>query len=327
MVDLIHARQVLTAEYQEMFDDIVYHRVLGASKHINMIGEMFESIALNGIKNNIPANIIIDDILIISNYFIETRGQASQAISNAINIMIKGLENARSLETHVAVESILQGKENYLKEATAALNQVVEYSVEIAKTMNKILVFDYSSTVDRFLENLCPEKQLTVFIPESRSINGGYAFVKTCLQVGHKIKFIPDAAMMYFLKECDAAFMGAETFFPNGTMFNTTGSDIVALICKEFNIPLYVLTPLIKVDVRSIYGYQKVLVENDLTNRLATNWTIEEKENTDFICPELLGVDAKYITAYITEQGIIPTHQIFNASLDFYNELKGEKGE
>lgn len=50
MIELNCARQVLSAEYQEMFDNIVYHRVLGASKHINMIGEMIESIVLDGGK-------------------------------------------------------------------------------------------------------------------------------------------------------------------------------------------------------------------------------------------------------------------------------------
>ncbi|MEK3888385.1 hypothetical protein [Bacillus sp. FSL K6-3431] len=325
MIELNCARQVLSAEYQEMFDNIVYHRVLGASKHINMIGEMIESIVLDGGENNIPVNAIVDDILTVSHFFKETRGQASQAISNAINIMIKDLEYARNLETKDAVEFILRGKDNYLKGASQALDQVVEYSVEVAKNMKRIMVFDYSSTVDRFLENLEGQNGLTVYIPESRSIDGGHAFVRTCLQIGHQVKFIPDAAIMYFLKECEAAFMGAETFFPDGTMFNTTGSDIVGLVCKEFNVPLYVLTPLIKVDIRSIYGYQKVLVENDLTHKLAAHWHMDEQEKTDFICPELLGVDAKYITAYITERGIIPSHQIFNVSLEYYNELKGER--
>ncbi|MCJ7842967.1 translation initiation factor eIF-2B [Lederbergia sp. NSJ-179] len=324
MIDLNCARQVLTAEYQEMFDDIVYQRVLGASKHINMIGQMIESIALHGVGKNRSTNEIVDDILTITQFFIETRGKASQAISNAIHIMIKGLEDVRGMDTKVAVHKILESKNNYMKEADAALNQVVIYSVETAKMMNQILVFDYSSTVDRFLKQLGTQKQLTILIPESRSIDGGYAFVKTCLDAGHKVKFFPDAAMMYFLKNCDAAFMGAETFFPNGTMFNTTGSDIVALICKEYKIPLYVLTPLIKVDIRSVYGYQKMLVENDLKDRLTTHWTPEEKEKTDFICPELLGVDSKYITAYITERGIIPANQVFNVSLNFYNEIKGE---
>ena len=37
-------RQILPEKVRQAFDDIVEQRVLGASKHIAMIGEMFEAI-------------------------------------------------------------------------------------------------------------------------------------------------------------------------------------------------------------------------------------------------------------------------------------------
>ncbi len=325
MVEMNKARQALPEKSRGLFDDIVTQRVLGASKHIHMIGEMIEAIALEGKKNRSSVDAIIANIAIVTQYFIDTRGEASQAISNAIRMMIKGINDVRDLETPEAVNNIIENKNSYLQGAKEAIEQVVEYGVNVAKTFDRIMVFDYSSTVERFLERLGEEDGgLTVVIPESRSIDGGYPFVKACLNAGHNIKFIPDAAIMYFLKRCDAAFIGAETFYPNGTVFNTTGSDIVGLVCKEFHIPLYVLTPLIKVDIRSMFGYEKALVENDLTNRLASTWSKEEKEITDFTCPELLAVEPEYITAIISEKGIIPASQLFTVSTKFYHELKGE---
>ncbi|RHW32846.1 hypothetical protein D1B31_21105 [Neobacillus notoginsengisoli] len=318
-------RQLLPETVKNLFDDIVYQRVLGASKHIFMIGQMIEAIAKEGKENGAPIDKVVDDILTVSKFFIETRGEASQAISNAINMMVKDIALVKKMDLEDGIKQIISKKDSYAALAKESLDLVVNYSVKAAESMEKIMVFDYSSTVDQFLKKMKREdRDLTVVIPESRSIDGGHAFVKTCLEVGHKVKFIPDAAIMYFLKECDGAFIGAETFFPDGTVFNTTGSDLVGLVCSEFKIPLYVLTPLIKVDIRPVYGYKKVLVENDLSERLASNWKEEERGNVDFICPELLGVDPKYITAVITEKGIIPARQLFNVSVGYSKELKGD---
>lgn len=323
-MNIDQTRNILPENSKELFDDIVFQRVLGASKHINMIGEMIESIALDGKRNDSTADSVVDDILSVSQFFIATRGEASQAIANAINIMIKDIDNVRNSEIDEAINTIIQMKNSYLTSSQEALHRVVDYGAKVAKSMKTIMVFDYSSTVDKFLKETKPESgKLLVIIPESRSIDGGHAFVKTCLDAGHRVKFIPDAAIMYFLKDCDGAFLGSETFFPDGTMFNTTGSDIVGLVCKEFNVPLYVLTPLIKVDVRSVHGHEKALVENDLKDRLTSNWDPNEIEKVDFICPELLGVKSKYITAFITEKGIIPANQLFDTSINYYNSLKG----
>ncbi|MCB6288780.1 hypothetical protein LI276_22125, partial [[Clostridium] scindens] len=86
-----------------------------------------------------------------------------------------------------------------------------------------------SSSVEAFLRKINGPKR--IYIPESRVINGGAPFVQPCLEAGHQIHFIPDASMMYYMKSCDGVFMGAESIYPDGTGFNTTGSDIVGLLC------------------------------------------------------------------------------------------------
>lgn len=131
--------------------------------------------------------------------------------------------------------------------------------------MTTIFVYDYSSTVEKFLRGLAEhERKIRIYIAESRIIDGGLPFVKVCQKAGHHIKFIPDASMMYYIKDCDAAFMGAETFYPDGTGFNTTGSDIVGLLCSYYKIPLYFLTPMIKLDIRPVTGGRKNLVFDNM---------------------------------------------------------------
>lgn len=320
-----YIKALLPKDVVKPFEDIDEQKVLGASNHISMIGKMIESIANNGRENNKSVNEIISDIKLLASYFMKTRGEASQAVRNAILIMIKNIETYKKDSLDTAVEKIINSKNDYIAYSDDATDKTIHYSIELIKNKRNILVYDYSSTVEKVLEGLGKnEQQYTIYIPESRIIDGGLPVVETCQDAGFKIKFFPDAALMYYLKDCDVALMGAETFYADGTGFNTTGSDLVGLVCSYYKIPLYFLTPLIKLDIRSIYGYQKKLKINDLTNKMTKYWPNKElTKDIDFNAPELLGVEPEHISGFVTEKGIIPSTQMFGVSKEFYKELGG----
>ena len=165
------------------------------------------------------------------------------------------------------------------------------------------MIYDYSSTVEKAVAK-CSHK-LKVYIPESRVINGGFPFVEGIVNAGHEVCFIPDASMLTVLDEVDIAFIGAETFYSDGTAFNTVGSDILAELCMYHNVPYYVLTPMLKNDIRAMYGIYKPVLTKDLVDTMAKNWKNELKEKVNFTSIELVGVDPKWITGYVTEKGII----------------------
>ncbi len=318
-------RELLPDQQKEQFDAIVEQRILGAGNHIAMVGQMIQAIAERGKREKRPAGQIIDEVLEVAEYFISTRGEASQAVSNAILLMTHGIENLREMETGEAVRLIIQTKDSYAKQAAQAVKQCVSYAVKLASPMERIFVYDYSSTVEKFLRGLKENgKTYEVCIAESRIIDGGKPFVRACQETGHRIRFIPEAAMMYVLRECDGAFMGAETFYPDGTGFNTTGSDMVGLICHFYQIPLYFLTPMIKLDVRPAFGGRKKLVYDDLREKLSAGWGEEiDCGKIDFVVPELLGVAPEFIRGFVTEKGVIPANQMFGISMEYSRELRG----
>lgn len=201
----------------------------------------------------------------------------------------------------------------------------VEYGYELFKNKKKIFIYDYSSTVDKVLAKLADsEIKHHVYIAESRIIDGGKPFLKTCLNSGHSITFFPDSAIMFFLKQADVALMGAETFYPDGTGFNTTGSDIVGLVCKTYHIPLYFITPLIKLDARPLVGKEKNMVFNDTKMKLSTSlMDVVNVDKIQFIVPELLGVPSDQITGFITEQGVIPSISMFDVSIKYLDFING----
>ncbi len=317
-------RAILPEEAKEAFDAIVEQRVLGAGNHISMVGNMIASIVERGVRERRTAASVIENITEVADYFIATRGEASQAVSNAIRLMVHNIKDYKEWDMDKAAEAILAAKDSYAGTAAAAIEKCVAYGVRLAKDMNTIFVYDYSSTVEKFLRRLGENKKsYYIYIAESRVIDGGRPFVKACQEAGHRIKFIPEASMMYFLKDCDGAFMGAETFYPDGTGFNTTGSDIVGLICKHYGIPLYFLTPMIKVDIRPVAGGRKNLVFDDLKKKLSASWGEDIRtEDIDFMTPELIGVAPEFIRAFITEEGIIPSGQMYGISMEYSRKLR-----
>lgn len=326
MINSQEVRKLIAPESVKDFDDINNHIVLGASNHIKMIGDMIESICRDEKNKNGNLESLKSRIIKLTEFFKETRGKASQAITNAILIMTKGLNstmNENSLEANI--ELILKAKDSYAIENQNAINKIIHYSLNLIQNKKNIFIFDYSSTVEKILYQL-PNNYYNIFIPESRIIDGGKPYLNVCLNKKYQIHFFPDAAIMYYLKQSDCVLMGAETYYPDGTGFNTTGSDIVGLVAKYYNIPLYFVTPLIKLDIRPLYGCCKELVYDDLNIKLRHRIdSYLENAKIDFIVPELIAVIPEHITAYITEQGIIPPNAMFNISMNYYQQLQGEK--
>ena len=319
MIDKEKARNQLSNSAAEWFDDIVNSRILGASKQTNVICKILASI-IQDETNDIQD--VKQKVEIVANYFKETRGQNSRAIYNAISELLirilPQLEAEKDANRYVIADRI----NNYENILSANVEKSAEYAAVLCKQMDTIMIFDYSSTVDRFVEKL--EEKKKIYIPESRALDGGKPFLKTAVAGKHDVHFIPDTTMLVQLRKSQAVFIGAETIYPDGSVFNTVGTDILAILCKECNIPLYVISPMIKTDIRNIYGYTKLApMEFDYSIRLAKDWTDKDKEGIDFSGIKLVKIDSKYLTAIITEKGIIPSHAFYQEAIAYNKRLEG----
>lgn len=306
-----NVRRLIPESKQDSFDDIVCARVLGASNHIRMIADMYIAIAET---EHAEAQADIDTV---KNYFIETRGKSSYAIVTALNDISEYISKSNAPSY---CEKVKDGISQYFCIAGQNTKMVLDFSRKILSKMNTVMVYDYSSTVEKAI-NSC-RKKLIVYVPESRAINGGYPYIKSFIDAGHKVCFIPDASMLTVLNIIDAVFIGAETFYPDGTAFNTVGSDMLAELCKMHHVPYYVITPMLKADLRSIYGDYKETIPANIKDRMSVGWSDELKDKVCFDSIELVPIEAEFITYFITERGIIRPQNLFQF---FYSEVYDEK--
>lgn len=311
-----YIRSLLPARNQEAFDGIRDQRILGASQHISLIGDMFVGLAERAVAEQRSPQDLIDDLTALSAFFKELRGNASRAVYHALELMTGDLEKHRNDSLENLVAHIQETQRCYAQYCAQATQACVSYAVALARPWKKILIFDYSSTVEKVLRALAEDGiAREVMIPESRVIDGGRPFVEPLRSTkGYSLHFIPDAALLEGLRGCDAVLMGAETFFADGTGFNTLGSDVVGVLCAYLDIPLYFITPLIKLDIRPVYGGYKPRVTCDVTKRLCDAEQDLWSDEVDCVVSELVAVPPQQIRAYITEEGIIPAGQMFETA-------------
>ena len=99
---------------------------------------------------------------------------------------------------------------------------------------------------------------------------------------------------------------------------------MVASLCKIKGVPFYVLTALLKLDMRPLSGYQKPPVIIDLKEKYTEIMGKYFTDVIDFSCPELVEIPAENITALITEEGIIPPTAIFQLGTEYINKIRGK---
>lgn len=317
-------RDYLIDDDKLLFDKIESHEILGATQHIKIIGNMLLNSTNNSFEKGDSAETLQKVIESISTFYIQTRGVASKAITNSILLMIKGIKENDDSPEHI-VEAIRANIKAYGVDSKKNSEKAINIASEELREYKKIFLYDYSSTVEKSIIALAKNvEKIHIYIAESSSINGGNPYLSLLKQKNITIDFFPDSAIYHKLKECDVCLMGAETFYADGTGFNTIGSDMVGVLCNRLNIPLYFITPMIKLDIDRMFGLRKKLVYLDLKKRLVNVDKEIDTSRINCVIPELIGVDPGDIYAFITESGVIPSNQLFGMSLEYNYYLKGD---
>ena len=106
-----------------------------------------------------------------------------------------------------------------------------------------ILTFSKSGTILSILK-LWKKKNpsSSIIITESRPEYEGRLMAKELLKSGLKVNVITDAMAGIFVKKIDAVIIGADAVLRNRNVINKTGSLSLALLCKHYKKPIYVLT-------------------------------------------------------------------------------------
>ena len=103
-----------------------------------------------------------------------------------------------------------------------------------------------------------------------------------------------------------ACMVGCDRVAANGDAANKIGTSGVAILAKHYGIPFYVLVPTSTIDMNCPTGDDIKIEERD-PNEIKTKWYEKPMALDEVKCynPAFDVTDNKYITAVITEKGIV----------------------
>lgn len=196
---------------------------------------------------------------------------------------------------------------------------ILKGGVEVLKDCNEILTHCHSSTAVGVLVGVKGARSgdLTVISTETRPRFQGRITSQKLLDQGVKTIMIVDSTAPSFIIQekyipVDAVIIGVDQVNADGSAINKVGSMGLALAASSAGKPVYVVGPLLKVDVSTVY----TPIEVEL--RSAKEIWDEAPEGLKLINPAFEVIPADLITAYITEFGVVAPSEVYQKAVDEY---------
>lgn len=214
-------------------------------------------------------------------------------------------------------ELLLKEAQSIYSEDIQANRKIGEYGVSLIAKGARILTHcnagalataGYGTALGIIRKAHEEKKNIKVFVDETRPfLQGARLTAWELKEEGIPFTLITDNMAGYFMYrgKIDTVIVGADRVAANGDVVNKIGTYSVAVLAKEHNIPFYVAAPLSTFDLTKTEGKQIVIEERNLEEVTHIANKRIAPEGIDVANPAFDITPHKYITAIITEKGII----------------------
>jgi len=213
----------MNKKQKEILDKIIYDKTSGSSEILARLNKFLLS------------NIKAKDVVIESLSAADTKLAHFAVIKNYIdelNILLASAD----------YEHFTENLKDYEDEELIKINRIFAKIYKKLTSAKTILTISKSGTVLNVVKLWHKKrKNLKIIITESRPANEGKLMAKELLKNGLKVEMITDDMRGIFVPKADAVIVGADVVLNNGNVINKSGSLALALFCKHYKKPFYVL--------------------------------------------------------------------------------------
>jgi len=160
-------------------------------------------------------------------------------------LKISGIDGVKNLFNEYEEDKKIRGK----KLLTNSLKTLSRY--------NSFITISNSQTLENFFVALSHEKRISVIVCESRPVFEGRIFVKKLNSFNIEISLITEAMMAEAMQNVDAAIIGADKLFHDGSAANKVGSRPLAICAKYYKKPFFVIASNDKLSENNIFSSKK----------------------------------------------------------------------
>lgn len=207
----------------------------------------------------------------------------------------------------------------WMERQEAMATVIADHTAEVVS--GTVMTLSYSTTVVHALEECWAREVLKrVFVAESRPLYEGREAASALASRGIPTVLITDAEMGIFVAEADAAVVGADTIRPDGSLVNRTGTFLLALAARHRRMPFYTLAETHKIAPAAPRAMPFELEEKDPAEVLPDPIPRVAVRNVFFdLTP------ARYLTGYITEDGLLNRQDIAALSREAPGVIMGSR--
>ncbi|MBK9099209.1 MAG: hypothetical protein IPM14_14040 [bacterium] len=211
----------MNKEKSHKLDQILNNKTLGSSELVHLLNDYFLSLQNNKIE-------ILRCILLI---------KVKLGHFEAVNFYLKKLKSATGSE-----KNLLKFLEIHSYHQKYEFEIIFKKIYPQLRNLNKIITLSRSGTVIEILKLWHQKnKGIKIVVCESRPKFEGRLMAESLAKSGIRTELITDAMMSVYILKVDAAIIGADSTLKNGNVINKVGSKSLALLCKEYRKPFFVV--------------------------------------------------------------------------------------
>lgn len=226
-------------------------------------------------------------------------------VTRMLIIRNPGLRDVRECQ-----KKVVELCDEFLGLIASAKQKIVENSVAVMDNVDEVFTHCHSSTAVSIIKNQSKRiNNLKAVCTETRPLLQGRITAKKLVEAGIDTTFIIDSAAETFIIDrgthpIDVVFLGADEITMRGDAVNKIGSWGIALASYFMSKPVYVVTPILKIEVET--AYRPVKIEYRVSDEV---WP-DAPKGLKIENPAFGIINREFITGYVTELGIIKPEDI-----------------
>ncbi|MFK5883309.1 MAG: S-methyl-5-thioribose-1-phosphate isomerase [Candidatus Izemoplasma sp.] len=257
-----------------------------------------------------------NDFIKYKNY-LETSRPTAVNLFWALNRMLDRLNSEMGKSIEKLNEALLEESEAILKEDQEMGMAIGQFGLSLLKPGMGLLTHcnagglatsGYGTALAPMYAGQDEDYDFKVFSDETRPLLQGSRLTTWELdQAGVDVTVITDNMASFVMKQgkIDAVLVGCDRIAANGDTANKIGTSGVAILAKEYGIPFYILGPTSTIDLKTLTG-DDIEIEMRDGDEIGNSFGKRTAPSTvKAFNPAFDVTDAKYITAIITEKGIV----------------------
>ncbi len=241
------------------------------------------------------------------------RNSLRNAIRHTLTrINARKIRNVREFKLSLARE-----EKEYLQNVEQAVSIIAEYGAKQVPKGGVVFTHCHSNTVVAVLKRAFELKRLeSVICTETRPKFQGHLTARELSAAGVPVTMIVDSAVKTFIDDADVVFVGSDAITAKGDLINKIGTATIAAIAFHEDVPFYSATEIFKFDPLTAWGVMEEIEERSASE------LVDPQDfpfpNVKIRNPAFDLTQAKYVSAYVTELGVVPPQGLAQAVSKYF---------